>query len=222
MNRQQHQLMAILQKIPVFKGLTLEQAEQLIRICKFQKYASGTQIYTAGEPSTDFLVLIMGKLNVLSRAGQKLVDLSPGVSIGEMGVFTGHPRSASVVAEADSAGLVITRELIYQMMNGDSHVKACILDNVVVALATRLSEANSKVDALMKMAEQKGAEAKAARDQLEELTQLDGTDEASDEEASDGAGEEVSDVSDEVAPDGVDNEASAEGDEAAEGEAAAE
>mgnify|MGYP001435948352 CR=1 FL=1 len=171
MNRQQHQLMATLQKIPVFEGLSLEQAEHLIRICRFQKYAADTQVYTAGDASDDFLVLIMGKLAVLSPAGQKLVELEPGVSIGEMGVFTGHMRSATVVAVGDCAGLVITQPLIYQLMENDQSIKATILDNVVRELSNRLAEANGKVDALISEAQRHEANAAAAQSELAAATE---------------------------------------------------
>ena len=171
MNRQQHQLMATLQKIPVFEGLSLEQAEHLIRICRFQKYAADTQVYTAGDASDDFLVLIMGKLAVLSPAGQKLVELEPGVSIGEMGVFTGHIRSATVVAVGDCAGLVITQPLIYQLMENDQSIKATILDNVVRELSNRLAEANGKVDALISEAQRHEANAAAAQSELAAATE---------------------------------------------------
>ena len=171
MNRQQHQLMATLQKIPVFEGLSLEQAEHLIRICRFQKYAADTQVYTAGDASDDFLVLIMGKLAVLSPAGQKLVELEPGVSIGEMGVFTRHMRSATVVAVGDCAGLVITQPLIYQLMENDQSIKATILDNVVRELSNRLAEANGKVDALISEAQRHEANAAAAQSELAAATE---------------------------------------------------
>ena len=171
MNRQQHQLMATLQKIPVFEGLSLEQAEHLIRICRFQKYAADTQVYTSGDASDDFLVLIMGKLAVLSPAGQKLVELEPGVSIGEMGVFTGHMRSATVVAVGDCAGLVITQPLIYQLMENDQSIKATILDNVVRELSNRLAEANGKVDALISEAQRHEANAAAAQSELAAATE---------------------------------------------------
>ena len=162
--RQQHQLMAILQKIPVLEGLSPEQSERLIRICRFQKYATDTQIYTAGDASEDFLVLIVGKLTVLSPAGQKLGELSPGVSIGEMGVFSGHVRSATVVAIGDCAGLVITRDMINQLMDGDHSIKATIMANVVKELSTRLAEANGRADSLMSAVQKHEADAAAAQE----------------------------------------------------------
>lgn len=163
MNQQQHQLMKILQKIPVFAGFSLEQAELMIRISKFQKFAAGTQIYIAGDESKDFLVLILGSLQILSPAGQELVVLNPSVSIGEMGVFTGHRRSATVVAQGDVAGLVFGRADLFQLMEGDVNIKATILGNVLEELASRLEEANQKSDVLIKTVEQKDNELKALR-----------------------------------------------------------
>ena len=162
MNRHEHQFMSIIQKIPVFKGLSFEQASSLIRICIFQKFAPDTQIYSAGDASDDFLVLISGKLSVMSPAGQKLGELNPGVSIGEMGVFTGHVRSATVVAVGDCAGLVISKGPIYQMMEGDQHFKAAILGNVIEELSDRLAESNDKVAALMRVVQESVADASAA------------------------------------------------------------
>ena len=196
MNRQQHQLMAILQKIPVFDGLSLEQSERLIRICRFQKFAADTQIYTAGDASDDFLVLIVGKLAVLSVAGQKLVELNPGVSIGEMGVFSGHMRSATVVAVGDCAGLVIARESIYQLMDGDHSIKATIMANVVEALSDRLAEANGKVDALMSAVQAHEATAAAAREELLATSEI-ASEEVSEEDTP--ADEDVAEGSEETA-----------------------
>lgn len=111
-------------------------------------------------------MLIVGKLAVLSVAGQKLVELNPGVSIGEMGVFSGHMRSATVVAVGDCAGLVIARESIHQLMDGDHSIKATIMANVVEELSDRLAEANGKVDALMSAVQAHEATAAAAREEL--------------------------------------------------------
>ena len=51
MNRQQHILTKILQKITVFQGLSVEQAALLIQICKSRTFEANTQVYEAGEPS---------------------------------------------------------------------------------------------------------------------------------------------------------------------------
>ena len=148
MNRAQHQMMQIIQKIPVFDGLSLEQAQRLIQISKFRQYEAGDTIYDAGEVGDEMLVLIKGKLNVLSVTGQPLGEILPGKSIGEMGLFTGHVRSATIVATVACAGLTMTRGLLTETMNADRDMKGVILENVVTELSLRLADANTRLDVL--------------------------------------------------------------------------
>lgn len=148
MNRAQHQLMQVIQKIPVFDGLSLEQAQKLIQISRFKKYEAGDTIYDVGGVSDEMLVLIKGKLSVLSATGQALGEVFVGNSTGEMGVFTGHKRSATIVAAEECAGLAITRSLLLDIMNADRDMKGIILENVVRELSNRLAEANERLDVL--------------------------------------------------------------------------
>jgi NTE family protein len=146
MNRQQHMLMQIIQKISVFDGLSVEDAQNILAISKMRKMTAGEQIYQHGAESTDMLVLIGGKLKVVSATGQDIVDINPGASIGEMGVFTGQPRSASIVAVDASIGLMLDRERLRELLRTELHMKAAILENVVAELAYRLAEADKKLE----------------------------------------------------------------------------
>ncbi|MCZ6635291.1 MAG: cyclic nucleotide-binding domain-containing protein [bacterium] len=145
MNKQQHMLMKIIQKISVFEGLSIEEAQNVLMISKMRKMEAGEQIYGYGEKSLDMLVLIQGKLKVVSASGQDIVEISPGASIGEMGVFTGQPRSATIVAVDASLSLMIDRDRLQDLLKTELHMKATILENVVAELAYRLTEADQKL-----------------------------------------------------------------------------
>ena len=150
MNRAQHQLMTILQKINVFQGLDLGEAERLVQICQSKMYEPDTQIFKAGELSDSMLVLITGKLKAVSRTGQDLAEILPGNSIGEMGVFTDHRRSATIVAVEKSLALSMEKRLLDALLKEDIGMRASILANVVDLLADRLAEANKQIDELRK------------------------------------------------------------------------
>ena len=145
MNKQQHLVMKILQKIQVFQGLSVEEAGRLFQICKSTSFEPGTQVYTAGQPSVDMLVLVQGKMQVVSGSGQVLAEILPGSSTGEMGVFTGHRRAATIVVLEKSLALVIDRESLRNLMNRVPTIKSSILENVVELLSDRLAEANDQV-----------------------------------------------------------------------------
>ncbi|MBT4136501.1 MAG: cyclic nucleotide-binding domain-containing protein, partial [Candidatus Latescibacteria bacterium] len=88
MNRQQHMLMKILQKIRVFDGLEIHEAQTLLSCGRMQQFERAEIVYNYGDPSEDMLVLIKGRMKVMSKEGNPLVDISPGASTGEMGLFT--------------------------------------------------------------------------------------------------------------------------------------
>ena len=59
-----------------------------------------------GEPSDSFYIIISGRLEVLIRnasgESRQVGEMSQGEAVGEMGVFTGEPRSATILASRDS------------------------------------------------------------------------------------------------------------------------
>ncbi len=153
MNKQQHLMTKILQKIGVFQGLSVEQAALLIQICKSRSIEANTQVYEAGEPSVDMLVLVQGKMKVLSRAGVQLAEVDPGASMGEMGVFTGQPRAATVATVDKSMALVLDRAMLMKLLNREPIIKAQVLENVVSLLASRLAATDEELSALKAQAE---------------------------------------------------------------------
>jgi len=140
--------MQIVQKISVFDGLSLDQAERLMQVARFKKFDMGDTVYDVGKKSDEMLVLIKGKLTVLSATGQSLGEVLPGKSTGEMGLFTGHDRSATIVAAEECAGLSMSRDQLLAIMNFDPVIKSIILENVVTELSIRLAEANTRLDVL--------------------------------------------------------------------------
>lgn len=158
MNRQQHMLMSILQKIRVFDGLEINEAQTLLAFSYMKQYEKGDMVYQKGDPSNDMFVLIMGRLKVMGEDDRVLVDIPPGTSTGEMGMFTKMPRSATIVAADKSAGLVFSRDKLNAVMASEVHLKGTILQNVVGLLAERLVEADRKMEEYMKKVVELGGE----------------------------------------------------------------
>jgi CRP-like cAMP-binding protein/predicted acylesterase/phospholipase RssA len=66
------------------------------------------------EPSDSFYIIISGRMQVLikdaSGRSRNVGELSQGESVGEMGVVTGEPRSATIIASRDTELLEFSRE----------------------------------------------------------------------------------------------------------------
>ena len=83
--------------IPVFSGLTPEQAEAISRKLEIRAADPGERIVVEGSPGYFFLVLHEGTAAV-TRGGEKIAELEPGDHFGEIAILGGGKRTATVTA----------------------------------------------------------------------------------------------------------------------------
>ncbi|MBI2951562.1 Crp/Fnr family transcriptional regulator [bacterium] len=140
------QLVATIQKLAIFRGLVPAELQRLLRICRLRRYEEGQQVYQKGAPSDEMLILIQGGLSVLSPVGTELAEMGPGMTIGEMGLFTGQPRSADIVARQPAMGFEIRKPELDALLTSEREMLIKVQQNVIRLLAERLQETNVKLD----------------------------------------------------------------------------
>jgi len=143
-------LMQILQKIRVFDGLEIHEAQTLLSFAQMRQFAKAEVVYNFGDPSDDMLVLIKGRLKVMSQDGKALVDIPAGASTGEMGLFTGMPRSATIIAAEPAICVMFLRTRLRALMDTEVHLKSVVLQNVVDLLAERLADTDRRLEEQMR------------------------------------------------------------------------
>ena len=99
--------MEMLQKAPLWSGLTEKELRVIARSFKELKYESGDIIVRKGEAGIGFYLVADGSVEVRSD-GKVLSKLGPGKFFGEMSILDGQPRSADVVALEPSRCLALT------------------------------------------------------------------------------------------------------------------
>ena len=146
-NRFDH-YMNILKKIPIFNGLNMNQFHNILSICKQTTVARNEFIFQGGEESDSMFVLIKGQLNVILPDGRILTRINPPGTIGEMGVFTGKQRSATICTNSDSTLLVINKPELSRLFltNCELHVK--ILLNIITDLSNKVRKDNKIIEFL--------------------------------------------------------------------------
>jgi NTE family protein len=81
---------------------------------------AGGSLFRQGELSDDVYFVLSGRLRALAEnatGGKKLLgEIGRGETIGELALFTGEPRSASVVALRDSSVVKVARAVIERAM----------------------------------------------------------------------------------------------------------
>lgn len=87
----QHNVIAALQKVPLFADLSPTQLKRVLIICKQQSYEPGTRLCAAGGESDRMFVLLSGSVAIQSESGSVLVHEEAITTVGEAGVLTGIP-----------------------------------------------------------------------------------------------------------------------------------
>ncbi len=115
----------------LFADLTDEEIEKLTEDSAFHLFGVDEDIITQSDEGNSMFVIISGEAQILvSQNGREveMARLGPGESIGEMSLFTGEKRTATVRCAEDSELVEITKE----------NFKGILMKNP--ALVERLSE----------------------------------------------------------------------------------
>ena len=147
-----YQFIKILRKIPIFNGLNVDQFQRIINICSKNVYKKNKKIFLEGEESYEIYILIDGELKVTFADGKELTRIKPVGIVGEMGIFTGEPRSASVEASTDCILLIINRSEFFKLFERDYFLAFKILMNVIKDLSKKLRKNNIIIDELRQVA----------------------------------------------------------------------
>lgn len=87
----------------LFASLSSPAGRSLAQVGRVQALREGSPLMQEGEASSFLAVLLRGRLSVLSKGQQVVIaDIPVGAPVGELGLLTGAPRSATVVASEPS------------------------------------------------------------------------------------------------------------------------
>lgn len=84
-------------------------------------FAAGTALMRQGEPSTQLFFIVSGLVRVERSSAQltspvAMAELGPGDFAGETGVFTGAPRSSTLVALEDTVAIEIVVKDVFETL----------------------------------------------------------------------------------------------------------
>lgn len=136
------ELASIVRRIPIFQGFNEDQLQNILEACEQRRFQEGEQVFREGDPSTKMYIILSGYFQVLTLTGSEIALIGETGLVGEMGVLTGQPRSASVVAQRDVETILIGRDALIQLMEQDKDMGYKIYENVTQILCGRLRDNN--------------------------------------------------------------------------------
>mmetsp|Transcript_134223 Transcript_134223/g.233219 ORF Transcript_134223/g.233219 Transcript_134223/m.233219 type:complete len:926 (+) Transcript_134223:259-3036(+) len=129
-----------LDSIKLFDGLAVKQKDRVGEAFFVEAFDAGSRVVTEGESATAMYFVKKGKLRVLTAAkiqangkvsgGTEIAKLEPGECFGERGLLYQEERASTVVAEERCELLVISGELLREVLGSD--LRSCLERNLIL------------------------------------------------------------------------------------------
>lgn len=130
----------LIERVPVFAGLTQQELLQLLEAAEKCTFSAGESILREGGTGSFLYVIIEGRVTVLKSAsgkrGTELAQLEAGDSFGEMSLVDQEVRSASVIALTPCVLLRLSENTCWHHPG----TSAKIYRNIARVLSRRLRE----------------------------------------------------------------------------------
>jgi CRP/FNR family transcriptional regulator, cyclic AMP receptor protein len=139
-------LVAVLRRTSLLASVSDADLAVLAGASRTRMLRRGQVVCSAGDPGDTLIVVISGRLRVVTRSADggevTLRILGPGATLGEVGVADGGPRSADVETLADSQLLFVPRERVHEVC-ARTPAAALALAVSVAATVRQLTEATA-------------------------------------------------------------------------------
>jgi CRP/FNR family transcriptional regulator len=131
----------LLKKVPLFSELGKRDLARLAKLMVPRSVKAGETIIKENDQAAGFFIVSEGKAEAVRGADHVLANFGPGDFFGEMALFEGFPRSATVRAVGDSELLAMTRWDFMAEMKNHPEIAVAMLP----VLVRRLREADAKL-----------------------------------------------------------------------------
>jgi len=138
-------VVALLDSVDWFASLTREELDDLATKAETLHWDIGDIVFEEGDRGDCCYILHEGQVKVLRRFpdGRRitLARLGPGSIFGELALFNGERRSATVQASEPSVGIALRMDVVMNILRSDPEAAL----SVAVSLADRLRATNERL-----------------------------------------------------------------------------
>jgi CRP/FNR family transcriptional regulator, cyclic AMP receptor protein len=135
----------LLRRVSLFSELSPGELEKVARVAVPRSYPAGSIILREGDPGDTCYILRSGEARVVRQHADgraiTLTNLGPGEIFGELAMFDGEVRSATVEAVDDVRAVAILAGDLKRLLGEHPEIAVKLLG----ALAARLRETNARI-----------------------------------------------------------------------------
>ena len=133
-----------LKNTPLFQGFPMDELIKFLVNFSQSNLKSGDIVLHEGAQSTSMSILIVGKVGIYKQEMVINTLLAPAL-IGEIGLFTGTPRNATVKAETNVTCLTITQKELNSFFLKEPKLSHKIYRNIILCLRNKINNDNQQI-----------------------------------------------------------------------------
>lgn len=141
-SKDKSKISTILQKLPIFVGLTPEEVEHIHRICVPVTVTKDETVFIEGDDSTCMYVLMFGQIQLRTHKKGIIHTVKPGEVFGEIGFINQQKRTATAIANGTSILLQLDSETFHQLLEDHPRISFTIMRNITLSLADHITRMN--------------------------------------------------------------------------------
>lgn len=133
-----------LRQVPMFRDIEPSRLKLLAFTSERISFSKGQRFFAQGDPADAAYVILDGRADVvLSNAGGevKVAELGRNALVGEMGILSDTPRSATVVAAEPASALRIDKRVFLELLSQFPQMSIAVMRE----LASRLERTNAQL-----------------------------------------------------------------------------
>jgi sulfate permease, SulP family len=137
-----------LRDFDIFKGMKPEDAALIGHDMVRSQFDAGTAIVREGDNGDSFYLLAAGRVTVSRHVAGRVLRFSgcsPGISFGEIGMLTAHPRSADVIADTSVVCWSMDGNRFRALCADRPDLGRLILTNIAIGLSDLVASLSNMV-----------------------------------------------------------------------------
>jgi CRP-like cAMP-binding protein len=129
-------------------GLPEEAVRQIYELGEYRVHTAREDLIKAGDASSDLVVILDGRVNILTPTGEKIAELGPGNVLGEISLIDNQPRSAHATCIGRVQACHIPSAELRKLMGSDRDMGFVVLTNLAKMMCMRLRNTGNVLDNL--------------------------------------------------------------------------
>lgn|GEM_PF-6814509 len=126
---------------PIFQGISEKDVEKLLSQGITVSYDKDEVIFYEGSQGSQIYIILDGKIGIY-KEDRVIAELNTGECVGEMGIFSKKPRSATAKALRKTKLLILSENILNKFLYKKVAIK--LLLNIITILSERIRELNDK------------------------------------------------------------------------------